>query len=202
MTKQKKPNQIAARNSHGRLNFAAFGLLFVPFTFDAGAHPAVRELIRWASMRVLRSIYCFSALLALCLAGCCTVVRSEADLFFRHHPELRSHYTRLSPTDADSLKERADSRFSTWRYAIDAINTRQPDQVVINENERRLQMVTASHEEDIKIAQELERAVTTTGGQMYFYEFRDGAESEEGYFVLHNGRIVTKAGVLKGKQYD
>ena len=43
------PNQGAARNSRGRLSFAASGLSFAPFIFVAGAYPAVRELGRWAS---------------------------------------------------------------------------------------------------------------------------------------------------------
>jgi hypothetical protein len=40
------PSQVAARNSRERRSFAATGLSFVPFNFDAGAHPAVRELFR------------------------------------------------------------------------------------------------------------------------------------------------------------
>ena len=40
------PNQVAARNSRGRLSFAASGFSFAPCTFVAGAHPAVRELFR------------------------------------------------------------------------------------------------------------------------------------------------------------
>ena len=40
------PNQGAARNSCGRFSFVASGSSFAPFTFVAGAHPAVRELFR------------------------------------------------------------------------------------------------------------------------------------------------------------
>jgi hypothetical protein len=40
------PNQDAARNSRERRSFVASGFPFAPFTFDAGAHPAVRELFR------------------------------------------------------------------------------------------------------------------------------------------------------------
>jgi hypothetical protein len=40
------PNQVAARNSRGRLSFVASGFAFTHFTFIAGAHPAVRELFR------------------------------------------------------------------------------------------------------------------------------------------------------------
>jgi len=43
---QEAPNQIAARNSRGRLSFDASGVSFAAFTFVAGAHPAVRELVR------------------------------------------------------------------------------------------------------------------------------------------------------------
>jgi hypothetical protein len=153
-------------------------------------------------MHISRFLYCVSAVLTLGIAGCCTVVHSEADLFFRRHPDLRPHYTRLSPTDVDSLKEYADSRLSTWRYAIDAISKLSPDQQVAKENERRLQIVTAGHEADIAVARTLEEAVKSTGGQMYFYEFRDGTNAEWGYFVLHDGRIITKAGVITGQRYD
>ena len=40
------PNQIAARNSRGRLSFDASGFSVAPFTFVTCAHPAVRELFR------------------------------------------------------------------------------------------------------------------------------------------------------------
>ena len=40
------PNQVAARNSRERRSFVASGFLVAPFTFVAGAHPAVRELFR------------------------------------------------------------------------------------------------------------------------------------------------------------
>ena len=39
-------NQGAARNSRERRSFVASGFSFAPFTFVAGAHPAVRELVR------------------------------------------------------------------------------------------------------------------------------------------------------------
>jgi hypothetical protein len=41
-----EPNQIAARNSRGRLSLDASGFSFALFTFVTGAHPAVRELVR------------------------------------------------------------------------------------------------------------------------------------------------------------
>jgi hypothetical protein len=47
------PNQDAARNSRERRSFVASGFPFAPFTFDAGAHPAVRELFRSASAHLL-----------------------------------------------------------------------------------------------------------------------------------------------------
>jgi hypothetical protein len=43
------PNQVAARNSRERLSIVASGFLITPFTFVAGAHPAVREFFRSAA---------------------------------------------------------------------------------------------------------------------------------------------------------
>ena len=43
-TTSNTPNQIAARNSRGRLSLVASGFSVAPLTFVAGAHPAVREL--------------------------------------------------------------------------------------------------------------------------------------------------------------
>jgi len=45
---KRKSNQIAARNSRGRLSFVVSGFSFAPLTFVAGAHPAVRELFHSA----------------------------------------------------------------------------------------------------------------------------------------------------------
>lgn len=152
-------------------------------------------------MHILR--YCLPFLLGAAAAGCSTVVvRSEADLFLLRHPELRSHYTRLSPTDADSLKEIAYERYATWTYAIEAIQKNTSDEKATKENERRLQITKAIHQEDIAVARELEKAAKSTGGKIYFYEYRNGTNSEWGYFVLNGGKIVTKAGIIVGEQHD
>jgi hypothetical protein len=153
------------------------------------------------------AIIAASLMIAAVLTGCQTIfVMSEAELFFRRHPELRVHYTRFCTTDVELLKEQAFVRDANLREAAEFVRQR------IGENDKareeliaKRRMEEALYREEMNVIQTLTAALAVHGGQVYYFEREqpvpgsaNEVAAETGYLILSGGEIKATAGVLRG----
>jgi hypothetical protein len=128
----------------------------------------------------------------LFFTGCTTVVRSEAELYFRKHPEERARYSRFSPTDDKSVEDMADALSITRRHWEDTLKRKGEDQQRL-EGMARLRKLW--YDEDMKLAASLKAAAKKTGGQIYKYQIDKAPRGESGYAIIRNGEIVDRIDV-------
>ena len=137
-------------------------------------------------MRLLLSI---AALMLL--VSCTTIVRSEAELHFRKHPELKARYARFSPTDARSVEECAEMIYTTRMHFVEARKKEGADAERLADMTR---MAKQWYEEKRKLAASLRDAAERTGGQIYKYEIQQVPQGEGGYVIVRDGEIVERVG--------
>jgi hypothetical protein len=136
------------------------------------------------------------------ICGCTTIVRSEADLLFLHHPELKSKYVRLDPTTTALLKEQAMAEAIVRKHCINALEERLTNAVSIAEIQQMKRIAETIYEGDMQPIMEMQEAISVHGGQLYVYAYRDGQYGEDGLVLISGGEIRKKARVLSGKQYE
>lgn len=153
------------------------------------------------------AITAIALVIAAVLTGCqTTFVMSEAELFFRRHPELRTHYTRFCPTDVELLKEQAFVRDANLREAAEFVRQRIGDNDKVREEliaKRRME--DALYREEMNVIQSLAAGLAAHGGQVYYFERElpvpgspNEVAAEDGYLILSGGEIRVIAGVLRG----
>jgi hypothetical protein len=126
------------------------------------------------------------------LTSCTTIVRSEAELYFRKHPEARSRYARFSPTDAETVE---DCAWRIYRTRLNSVEARKREGADPEHIEDMTRMAGQWHQEDRKLAASLRDAAKRTGGQIYRYEIQSIPHGEGGYLVIRDGEIVQRIGV-------
>lgn len=144
-----------------------------------------------------------SGALIIC-SGCCTnEVRSEADLFFLKHPDLRHYYERMEPTSLYLLQTDAnlqhDRRIQFISTFVEWTGT---NATVVTNAKRTREMVDASYREERKWLADLKAIVDKEGGQIYFYQYVTNRYDEEGYALIHDGEIIRKVNVVIGHSSD
>ncbi len=134
--------------------------------------------------------FVFLFLSLVVLSSCTTtVVRSEAELFFRKHPEQKERYYRMSPTDARNVEECADGLYTTRRHWAEARKSRGEDP---KEVEKMLALAKQWYEAERDVAEKLHDAMKRTGGQAYKYEIQEVPHGEGGFLIIKDGEIVDR----------
>lgn len=154
------------------------------------------------------------SILGICAAtltiSCCTVVRTEADLFYRKHPEAKKTYARLDAVPIGFLAQGVMERRRSSSRKIEDLHTFAATNHIKlkRDKESALELARLTYEDNMKPIREIAAAAEESRGVVHMYETRqyekDNSEFylyKQGLVVILNGEIVKDVVMYEGKQW-
>lgn len=139
------------------------------------------------------------------LIGCQTsqTICTEADLFLIKHPSLKTNYTHLDPMALRQMKFNSDAEYSLETKLIEiATRSSETNGATSKQLQAMTQVRDGRRQSEIEVIEGLEKLLKESNGQIYYYEFSQDSEGEEGYMVIYRGKIQGKVHVFSGKVFN